>query len=62
MALGGPHLQFNMVDAETLEEAQQQPEEYKDLVVRVAGYSAFFVQLDPAVQNEIISRTQFKFA
>ena len=43
---------------QTLLDAQQHPEQYRDLVVRVAGYSAFFVELIPAVQDEIISRTE----
>jgi pyruvate formate-lyase/glycerol dehydratase family glycyl radical enzyme len=57
--LGGWELQFNVVDAEVLKAAQQHPEDYKDLVVRVVGYSAFFVELDKMVQDDIISRTEF---
>jgi formate C-acetyltransferase len=57
--LGGWELQFNVVDAEVLREAQKHPEDYKDLVVRVVGYSAFFVELDKMVQDDIISRTEF---
>jgi pyruvate-formate lyase len=56
--LGGWEIQFNVVDAETLREAQEKPEEYQDLVVRVVGYSAFFVDLGKAVQDDIISRTE----
>jgi pyruvate formate-lyase/glycerol dehydratase family glycyl radical enzyme len=56
--LGGKHVQFNVVDRDTLIEAQQKPEEHRDLVVRVAGYSAYFVQLGQAVQDEIIGRTE----
>jgi pyruvate formate-lyase/glycerol dehydratase family glycyl radical enzyme len=56
--LGGWEVQFNVVNVETLKAAQQNPEEYKDLVVRVVGYSAFFVELDKAVQDDIISRTE----
>ena len=55
---GGWHLQFNMLDRETLIEAQKHPEQYRDLVVRVAGYSAFFVDLSKGVQNDIIARTE----
>jgi formate C-acetyltransferase len=51
------HVQFNTVDTETLREAQEHPEEYRDLVVRVAGYSALFVTLDKATQDDIIRRT-----
>ena len=50
-------IQFNYVDNETLLKAQKNPEAYRDLMVRVAGYSAFFVELCEEVQNEIISRT-----
>jgi len=56
--LGGWEIQFNVVDAETLRAAQKNPEEYKNLVVRVVGYSAFFVDLDKSVQDDIISRTE----
>jgi formate C-acetyltransferase len=54
-----PHVQFNVVSAETLHQAQAHPEEYRSLVVRVAGYSAYFTELDKALQDEIISRTEF---
>ena len=57
---GGYHIQFNVVSAETLREAQKHPEKYRDLVVRVAGYSAFFVDLDVNTQNDIITRTEFE--
>ncbi|MBI5649327.1 MAG: formate C-acetyltransferase [Chloroflexi bacterium] len=56
--LGGKHLQFNVVTKETLIAAQKQPENYRDLVVRMAGYSAYFVQLGKTVQDEIIARTE----
>ena len=56
--LGGYHIQFNVVDRETLLNAQRHPENYKDLVVRLAGFSVFFVELSPQVQMEIISRTE----
>ena len=56
--LGGWEIQFNVVNAETLKEAQKNPEKYKDLVVRVVGYSAFFVELEKSVQDDIISRTE----
>ncbi|NLL58768.1 MAG: formate C-acetyltransferase, partial [Firmicutes bacterium] len=55
---GGKHIQFNVVDRETLLQAQQNPERYRDLIVRVAGYSTYFTILDKAVQDEIISRTE----
>ena len=58
MDLGGQELQINVVDAETLKDAQENPEKYSDLIVRVAGYSAYFTMLDRRVQDEVISRTQ----
>jgi pyruvate formate-lyase/glycerol dehydratase family glycyl radical enzyme len=56
--MGGWHVQFNMVDKQTMIEAQKHPEQYRNLVVRVAGYSAYFVELTPEIQNDIISRTE----
>jgi len=53
----GYHIQFNVLDTDMLRDAQKHPENYRDLVVRVAGFSAFFTQLQPGVQNEIITRT-----
>jgi pyruvate formate-lyase/glycerol dehydratase family glycyl radical enzyme len=55
---GGWHVQFNMVDQQTLIEAQKHPEQYRNLVVRVGGYSAYFVDLTEKVQNDVITRTQ----
>ncbi|MBC7317140.1 MAG: formate C-acetyltransferase/glycerol dehydratase family glycyl radical enzyme, partial [Chloroflexi bacterium] len=57
-ALGGHHIQFNVVSAETLREAQRKPEEYRDLIVRVAGYSDYFCDLGRNLQEEIIARTE----
>ncbi|MFO1291956.1 MAG: pyruvate formate lyase family protein [Rubrivivax sp.] len=51
------HLQFNIVNRDTLLAAQREPEKYRDLVVRIAGYCAYFVELTPAQQAEIIART-----
>jgi pyruvate formate-lyase/glycerol dehydratase family glycyl radical enzyme len=56
--LDGHHIQFNVVTAETLREAQQHPEKFRDLIVRVAGYSDYFVDLGPELQEEIIRRTE----
>ena len=56
--LDGHHIQFNVVDAETLRKAQKHPEQNRDLIVRVAGYSDYFVDLGPELQNEIITRTE----
>lgn len=56
--LDGHHVQFNVVSAATLREAQLHPEEYRDLIVRVAGYSDYFCDLSRALQDEIIARTE----
>ena len=56
--MGGHHIQFNVVDAETLREAQAHPEQHRDLIVRVAGYSDYFCDLGKALQDEIIARTE----
>ena len=58
-SLGGMHIQFNVLTREKLLDAQKHPEKHRSLVVRVAGYSAFFVELDHDIQNEIISRTEY---
>lgn len=55
------HIQFNIINRETLLAAQQDPEKYRNLVVRVAGYSAYFTELTPELQNEIIARTEHSF-
>jgi len=56
--LGGHHIQFNVVTAATLRAAQADPEKYRDLIVRVAGYSDYFCDLTRALQDEIIARTE----
>ncbi len=56
--LDGHHIQFNVVTVETLREAQKHPEKYRDLIVRVAGYSDYFVDIGPDLQEEIIRRTE----
>lgn len=56
--LDGHHIQFNVVSAATLREAQRDPEKYKNLIVRVAGYSDYFCDLNKDLQDEIISRTE----
>jgi formate C-acetyltransferase len=56
--LGGHHIQFNIVTAATLRAAQAEPDKYRDFIVRVAGYSDYFCDLTPALQEEIIARTE----
>jgi pyruvate formate-lyase/glycerol dehydratase family glycyl radical enzyme len=56
--MDGHHIQFNVVSADTLRKAQKEPENYRDLIVRVAGYSDYFVNLGPDLQEEIIKRTE----
>lgn len=58
--LDGHHIQFNVVDAKTLKDAQQHPENHGDLIVRVAGYSDYFCHLNEQLQNEIIKRTEHR--
>ena len=63
-ALKGEHiitLQINVVDRETLLKAKEKPEEYRDLLVRVRGFSAYFVDIDPWLQDQIIERTELSF-
>ena len=55
---GGHHIQFNIVDTATLQDAQKHPDEYRDLLVRVAGYSDYFNDMTEQLQNEIIARTE----
>ena len=56
--MDGHHIQFNVVTAETLKKAKKHPENYKDLIVRVAGYSDYFNDLGDELQDEIIRRTE----
>lgn len=58
-ALGGMHVQFNVVSSEMLKDAQKHPEKYMDLIVRVSGYTAYFVDLGKPVQDDIINRIEF---
>jgi formate C-acetyltransferase len=57
---GGFLVQFNIIDTDTLRDAQRHPHKYKDLLVRVATYSAYFVELSPELQNNIIARMEFQ--
>ncbi len=56
--LGGMHLQYNVVGGETLRDAQCDPEKHQNLVIRIAGFSAYFVELDSSLQDDLISRTE----
>ncbi|MCL1828846.1 MAG: hypothetical protein FWG32_05035 [Oscillospiraceae bacterium] len=58
---GGKHIQFNVIDKETLLDAQKNPQRHRNLIVRVSGYSALFVELNSTIQNEIIMRTENVF-
>ena len=58
---GGTHVQYNVISRDMLLDAQQNPEKYRGMVVRVAGYSAFFTALDKAIQDDIIARTEHVF-
>jgi len=58
--MDGHHIQFNVINADTLRDAQKHPEKYSNLIVRVAGYSDYFNDLGEALQNEIINRTEHK--
>ena len=60
-AMDGHHIQFNVIDRQTLIEAQKHPDDYRDLIVRVAGYSDFFRNLSKPLQDEIINRTEQSF-
>jgi len=60
--LDGHHIQFNVVDKKTLQQAQLEPDKYRDLIVRVAGYSDYFCNLSKALQDEIILRTEQDFS
>ena len=62
LRFGGLHIQFNMISQQMLIDAQQNPGKYPELLVRVSGYSAYFRDLNVAMQNEIISRTQYELS
>jgi formate C-acetyltransferase len=58
---GGVQVQFNMVDTKILREAQKHPDQYRDLVVRISGYSGLFINLSDIAQEEIIMRMEYEF-
>jgi formate C-acetyltransferase len=57
----GFHNQINVISRDLLEDAVKHPEKYKGLIIRVAGYSAFFTELDPSLQQDLINRTELEF-
>ena len=59
MKMGGLQVQFNLIDRATLEEARDHPEKYPNLLVRVSGYTAYFADLNPYMQEEIITRAEY---
>jgi formate C-acetyltransferase len=58
MAEGGSHIQYNMVDTDALRDAKAHPEKYPDLIVRIGGFSAYFTQLSPDIQDDVINRSE----
>ena len=58
---GAMHVQFNIMSSATMKAAQKKPEDYKDMLVRVAGYSAYFVELGKALQKDLIQRSELHF-
>jgi 4-hydroxyphenylacetate decarboxylase large subunit len=59
MRKGGFHIQYNVVDSETLRDAQKNPGAYRELMVRVAGFTQYWVEIGKAIQDEIIARTEY---
>lgn len=57
---GANHVQINVVSAETLRDAQEHPEKYRDLIIRVAGYTAFFTEISRDLQDDLIARVEFE--
>ncbi len=60
MSAGGTHIQYNLLDTEQLKEAKSNPGDYSDLIVRIGGFSAYFVQLSPEIQDDVIYRSEFE--
>ena len=60
LGAGGTHIQYNLLDTEQLKEAKVSPEKYPDLIVRIGGFSAYFVQLSPEIQDDVIYRSEFE--
>jgi len=60
MRKGGFHIQYNVVDSKVLRKAQEKPEEYRDLMVRVAGFTQYWVEIGKPIQDEVIARTEYE--
>ncbi len=60
LGAGGTHIQYNLLDTEQLKDAKVHPEQYPDLIVRIGGFSAYFVQLSPEIQDDVIYRSEFE--
>ena len=60
MRKGGFHVQYNVVDSKILKDAQEHPENYRDLMVRVAGFTQYWVEIGKSVQDELIARTEYE--
>lgn len=60
MRKGGQHIQYNVVDSDVLKDAQQQPEKYRDLLVRVAGFTQYWCELSKPIQDEVVARTEYE--
>ena len=60
MRMNGSHIQYNILDTEQLKEAKREPEKFPDLIVRIGGFSAYFVQLSPGIQDDVIYRSEFE--
>ena len=58
MSNGGSHIQYNMVDTNELKDAKINPEKHRDLIVRIGGFSAYFTQLSPEIQDDVINRNE----
>ena len=58
MAAGGTHIQYNILDSEDLKDAKVKPEDHEDLIVRIGGFSAYFVQLSGEIQDDVIFRSE----
>ena len=60
LGAGGTHIQYNLLDTEQLKDAKLHPQDYPDLIVRIGGFSAYFVQLSPEIQDDVIYRSEFE--